>query len=255
MKRKNEKVPEFDEIIFENRNKNYGAYYLRKCYKSATTFSILGGSVFFTVIMLAISLKTEEGSATSGLQIVAIEMSDPLIQVDVPEPAVKPPDEIKNTIKNLQPKVVSDTSEVDEFIPITEEINEATTDGIVTEEVIIAENPEPEIPAETKPFIVVEEPPEYPGGTTALLKYISENLIYPPVAQENNIQGRVILKFVVNSDGSADRIEILRSIDPLLDNEAMRVVSTLPRFKPGKQGGVPVPVWFTLPVVFKINNR
>jgi protein TonB len=252
MKRKKEKVPEFDEIIFENRNKKYGAYDLRKRYKSATSLSILGGSVFFTILMMAISLTTEEGTAKTGLKEVIIEVSDPVLPKDIPEPDIKPPPELKNTIKNLQPEVVNDTSQADSFIPITEEIIETTKDGNVTEEVIFTENRDPEIPAETKPFIVVEEPPEYPGGNTALLKYISENIKYPAIAQENNIQGRVILKFVVNPDGSADRIEVLRGIDPLLDNEAIRVVQSLPRFKPGKQGGVPVPVWFTLPVVFRL---
>ena len=255
MKRKKEKVPEFDEIIFENRNKNYGAFDIRKRYKSATSLSILGGSVLFAVLIIAISFTTEEGTAITGLKTVIIEVSDPVNPEDVPEPDIKPPPELMNTIKNLQPEVVSDTSQIDSYIPITEEIIETTKDGNVTEEVIFTENPDPVIPPETKPFIVVEEPPEYPGGTTALFKFISENIKYPPDAQNNNIQGRVILKFVVNADGSADRIEVLRGIDPLLDNEAVRVVQALPRFKPGKQGGLPVPVWFTLPVVFRLENN
>ena len=97
--------------------------------------------------------------------------------------------------------------------------------------------------------------PEFPGGDMALLKYIHENLIYPSDAQINNVQGRVVLKFVVNGDGSVDRIEVIRSVDPLLDNEAIRVIGRLPKFKPGKQGGVPVPVWFTIPVTFRIENN
>ena len=106
-----------------------------------------------------------------------------------------------------------------------------------------------------KVFISVEEKPEYPGGDAALFRFISENLNYPSEAERNNVQGRVILQFVVNPDGSVGKIEILRSIDPLLDNEAIRVVKILPKFKPGKQGGVPVKVWFSLPVLFKIEKN
>jgi len=159
------------------------------------------------------------------------------------------------SINNLPPKVVTDSLEATPFIPITDVINATIKDGNVIDSVVYTDPVTPEIPAEEKIFVAVEEMPEYPGGNPALFKYISENLIYPPDAQINNIQGRVILKFVVNRNGSVDRIEIIRSIDSLLDNEAIRVVKTLPKFRPGKQGGVPVPVWFSLPVLFKIENN
>jgi len=255
MKRKNEKAPGFDEIIFENRNKSYGAYNLRKRYNSTTSLSILGAVTLVTLLTIAFSFSIEEGNASTGPKSVIIMISDPIVNEVVPPPQLKPPPKLTNEIKNFQPEVVSDTSLVDTFIPITEEIIETVQDGNVNDEVIITENPDPVIPPETKPFIVVEEPPEYPGGISALLKFISEEINYPSDAANNNIQGKVIVKFVVNADGSADRIEVIRSIDPLLDNEAVRVIKTLPRFKPGKQGGVPVPVWYSLPVVFKLENR
>ena len=255
MKRKIEKVPGFDEIIFENRNKKYGAYDLRRRYNSVTSLSILGAVAIFTLLMAGLSITTEEGSASAGPKIVTIVMSDPVLTEPVVPPALKPPPDVTNHINNLKPEVVSDTSQIDTYIPITEEIIETTKDGNVTEVVTFVENPDPEIPPEIKPFIVVEESPEYPGGNTALMRFINDNIKYPADAQNNNIQGRVILKFVVNPNGSVDRIEVLRGIDPLLDNEAIRVVSTLPRFNPGKQGGVAVPVWFTLPVLFKIENN
>jgi protein TonB len=141
------------------------------------------------------------------------------------------------------------------FSPITDVVNATIRNGNVIDSAVYTEPVTPEIPVEEKVFVSVEEMPEYPGGNQALLKYISENLIYPQDAQINNIQGRVILKFVVNRNGSVDRIEIIRSIDSLLDNEAIRVVKTLPKFKPGKQGGMPVPVWFSLPVLFKIDDN
>jgi protein TonB len=101
-------------------------------------------------------------------------------------------------------------------------------------------------------FIKVEESPVFPGGEIALLKYIAENTKYPQEAAENNIQGKVIVKFAVSSDGSVKRIEILRGVHPTLDQEAMRVVSTLPLWKPGKQNGKPVSVWFMVPVSFEL---
>jgi protein TonB len=255
MKRKNEKVPEFDEIIFENRNRNYGAYELRKHYKSVASLSILGGIAFSAILLSALSFTTKDATPSSGDINVIIDLSKPVIPEIVRPAELKPPPELIKSIKNLQPEVVTDTSEVTTFIPATDVINATIENGRVTDSVVYVEPVTPEIPSETKVFIVVEEKPEYPGGLPALFKFIGENLQYPSEAQINNIEGKVILKFVVSPDGSVDRIEILRSIDPLLDNEAIRVVKTLPKFKPGKQGGVPVPVWFMLPVVFKIEKN
>jgi len=96
--------------------------------------------------------------------------------------------------------------------------------------------------------------PEPPGGISGLLKYIADNTRYPAVPQENNIQGTVIVKFCVTSKGGIDQVSILRPVDPDLDAEAIRVVKTLPTFRPGKQGGVPVPVWFTVPIKFQIKT-
>jgi protein TonB len=117
---------------------------------------------------------------------------------------------------------------------------------------MVIENPVEIVPAEPEPYIFVEEPPEYPGGNKALLEFISKNLNYPSEALNNNIQGRVILKFVVKEDGSVGRIEVLKSVDPLIDKEAVRVIGMLPKLKPGKQNGVPVPVWFSVPVTFQL---
>ena len=106
--------------------------------------------------------------------------------------------------------------------------------------------------AEAEPFVVVEEMPMYPGGDTELLKYIAEHTVYPEVAKENNIQGRVIVRFCVTSKGGVSQVSILKGVDPELDKEAIRVVNTLPAFKPGKQGGKPVPVWYMVPITFTL---
>ena len=100
-------------------------------------------------------------------------------------------------------------------------------------------------------FEIVEQNPMFPGGNEALMKWLSKNLKYPASAQENGIQGRVLVQFVVNKDGSIVEPKVLRSVDPALDKEALRVVSTMPKWQPGKQRGKTVRVRFTLPVTFR----
>jgi TonB family protein len=111
----------------------------------------------------------------------------------------------------------------------------------------------PAQPTDDIPFVVVEEMPMFPGGDSALLAYIVNNTKYPALAKTNNIQGRVIARFCVNKEGGVDRVSILKGVDPQLDAEAIRVVSTLPVFKPGKQGGKAVSVWYMVPITFTLN--
>jgi len=106
--------------------------------------------------------------------------------------------------------------------------------------------------SEIEPFVVVEEMPAFPGGDQALLKYIGENTNYPQVSKEQNIQGRVIIRFCVTEKGGISQISVLKRVSPELDKEAMRVVSTLPDFNPGKQGGKAVPVWYMVPITFTL---
>ena len=101
-------------------------------------------------------------------------------------------------------------------------------------------------------FQVVETMPSFPGGDAALFKFLSNNVKYPAIAQENGIQGRVICQFVVNKDGSIVDVEVVRSVDPSLDKEAIRVIQSMPKWSPGKQRGKPVRVKYTLPVNFKL---
>ena len=103
-------------------------------------------------------------------------------------------------------------------------------------------------------FVVVEQQPEFPGGMSALMKFLSDNIKYPVIAQENGIQGRVITNFVVERDGSITDVNVVRGQDPSLDKEAVRVIKTMPRWKPGQQRGKPVRVRFTLPVQFRLQN-
>ena len=102
--------------------------------------------------------------------------------------------------------------------------------------------------------MVVENQPEFPGGNAAMMKFLSDNIKYPVIAQENGIQGRVICNFVVERDGSITDVQVVRGVDPSLDKEAVRVIQQMPRWTPGKQRGQAVRVRFTLPVVFRLQN-
>ena len=137
----------------------------------------------------------------------------------------------------------------------TESIEVNTEDDKEAEVVIAApvEAPVEEEEEEEVVFVVVESMPEFPGGQQALFKYLSENVKYPVIAQENGIQGRVICQFVVNKDGSIVDVEVVRSGgDPSLDKEAVRVIKSMPKWKPGKQRGKAVRVKYTVPVNFKL---
>ena len=101
-------------------------------------------------------------------------------------------------------------------------------------------------------FEVVENMPDFPGGQAALMQYLAKNIKYPTIAQENGTQGRVIVQFVVNKDGSIVDAKVVRSVDPFLDKEALRVINTMPKWKPGMQRGKPVRVKFTVPVMFRL---
>jgi len=112
----------------------------------------------------------------------------------------------------------------------------------------------PHVYEEGTPFVVVEEMPQFPGGDSALLAYISQNTKYPESAKANKVEGRVIVRFCITDVGDIDRVSVLKSVDAELDAEASRVVKSLPKFKPGKQGGKPVNVWYMVPITFGLNN-
>jgi protein TonB len=170
-----------------------------------------------------------------------------------PTPPPPPPADIVQQAKYIPPVVV-DSVKPDEVVQLMT-ADEAQL-SVKNEEVVeIAPENKAEVQEEQPepdPFIVVEEMPIPPGGERGLLEFIGANLRYPAIAQENNIQGRVIVKFCVTSKGGVDLVSIYKGVDPELDAEAIRVVKLLPLFKPGKQGGKPVPVWFSVPINFKI---
>ena len=136
-----------------------------------------------------------------------------------------------------------------------EETNFASSEE-TGEDVVIKHIPvtvDEEVVVEDDIFVIVEENPQFPdGGTVGLLQYLGKNIKYPTIPQENGTQGRVTVQFVVNKDGSIVDVKVIRGVDPYLDKEAVRVISTMPKWIPGKQRGVPVRCKFTVPVTFKL---
>lgn len=255
MKKEASRSQGFDEIVFRNRNKIYGAYNIRKKYNSTTSIAILAASLIFTLLVEGLSSNKSDVKASDPQTGVIVVIADPVTTKYIEPPEQKPLENVTRTINNLKPEVTDDTSAVTPNTLSTDDLLGTVTNGDVNDTTAaIADTPETVIPVEQKPFVRVEEMPEYPGGLGALMKFIGENLNYPSKAQELNIQGKVLLQFVVSPDGSITDINVLKGVDPLLDAEAIRVVKTLPRFRPGKQGGVPVPVYFSLPVSFRIAN-
>lgn len=140
---------------------------------------------------------------------------------------------------------------VDDDVEIEEEVEIQDVEADATTEIV--EMPPVEEEAEPDFFTIVEDMPAFPGGDAALLKYIAENVKYPPIAKENGITGVVYVSYIVDRDGSVKDVKVVRGADPFLDKEAIRVVKTLKGYKPGKQRGKPVPVQFTIPIRFVLN--
>lgn len=166
-----------------------------------------------------------------------IEMDvPPTNQEKKPPPPPPPPTleivEDKTEIEN-QPELVS--TEADE------------SDAVIE----IEEAPE-EVAAEPEIFLVVEQMPQFPGGLQALTNFLRSNIKYPPLAKENDIKGKVFVKFVVTSDGKVDKAQVLKGIGGGCDEEALRVVNNMPRWEAGKQRGKAVSCWFTLPINFTL---
>ena len=256
MKKNKEKVPEFDDIIFRDRNKEYGAYNLRKRYNSTMSISLVVGLSFSISLVLIPFFASDPGELQPVDRIDISASFDPtLLEPPIPpkSPAfVQPPAGAINQLRSLPPEIVADGAVPEGDMTATDILNQEIGDGKPVEVSPGEPDPAPVIPPDDLPRVFVKEMPSFPGGNAELMRYISEQIIYPEDALMNRIQGTVILRFVVSRTGEVINVELIRGIDPLLDNEAIRVVSGLPRWRPGKQEGVPVPVYFTMPVTFKI---
>jgi protein TonB len=174
-------------------------------------------------------------------------------EIVLPAPPPPPAAEIILQAKYIPPVIVDSVNPQETERLMTADEAQINTQNEEVVEIVKEVKPEvQEAKTETEPFLSVEEMPEPPGGISGLYKYIAENTIYPEKAHENNIQGKVFVRFCVTAKGNIEQVSIYKSVDPELDAEAIRVVKTLPRFEPGKQSGIPVPVWFIVHINFQL---
>lgn len=272
---------EWCDLVFEGRNKDYGAYRMRansgRRQAWALIYVVIGILVIGALVALSIVVKDSVQQGQGDEYTAALEMSklkeekkpeekkEEKIELKYEKPLEKVA--VKASIQFTVPKIVDDDQvredqelkTMDELISSKAAIGSQTYKGdeggtINIDDLKDNQQAGGTATPEEEPdvFTVVEQPPTFPGGEAALLRYVSEHVKYPAIAQEQEIQGTVVLRFVVLEDGSIGDVIIQRGLDPSCDKEAVRVVKSLPRFVPGKQQGRPVKVWFTLPIRFII---
>ena len=226
--------------------------------EGSKTLSLLMGMVVgLAILFVGFEWGTSELqiSESEGIADIFVEEEIEMTrqEEDVPPPPPPPPPQQQEVVAEVL-SIVEDTEDVGQQILMSTEDTqrEAQTQTYVAPTIAVVEQVEEE--SEQQIFVIVEKQPEFPGGDVARVKFLSDNIRYPVVAQENGISGRVTCQFVVNTDGTIVDIEVIRGVDPSLDREAIRVISTMPKWTPGEQRGKPVRVRFTLPVTFRLQQ-
>ena len=265
---------EWLDIIFEGKNKDYGAYTLRSDSpkRHSVAFIVVAAAAVLTILSASLINTYNQNKRKEKITDV-VQMSDiSMKNAEVPKENIEkryeapPPIELKSTIKFTAP-VIMDDNKVNENNQITSQdelvgakVEISTTTVIGTDEqsgkniadlekdkLVVGEKaPDEEV------HIVVEQPPSFPGGDAALMEYLNNNISYPAIAVDMNIQGKVTCSFVVGKDGSIQDVRVERSVDGSLDKEAVRVIKSMPRWIPGRQGGNAVKVKYYLPVTFRL---
>ena len=273
--------PKWVEMVFAGKNKEYGAYQLRKGTSGRNIKALLILVIAAALVggFLAWKVIEQKQAEEQQAYMEAMQLAELQKQAKKEEkkkepvkPMIEPKKEIpvaRETQKFTAPVIKKDElvkeenqvkqmDKLDEKVAVGTENKEGTKDRLaeaVRSDIAVAAPPPPPAPkpeVSNKVFDVVEEMPHFPGGAAALQAFLSSNTKYPVVAQENGVQGRVIVSFVVERDGSITDVRVVRSVDPSLDREASRVVRSMPRWSPGKQNGSAVRVKYTVPVVFRL---
>ena len=267
---------DWTEMVFEGRNKEYGAYRLRKNAGKRNLYSLITIFIAALAIWGGISLvkfvesRTKTVAQTSVAVLSALNQpkkkaevkQQQKVKLEQPEKVVE---RVKSSVKFTAPVIKKDdeVKPEDELKTQDELMNTKTAIGALDvkgnddangevlklKEAVAQPEPKPEV---EKVFDVVEQMPSFPGGPSALMEWLSNNVKYPVVAQENGVQGRVVVSFVVERDGSITDVKVVRGVDPSLDKEASRVVKAMPRWIPGKQNGSAVRVKYNVPVAFRL---
>lgn len=266
---------EWTDIVFEGRNQAYGAYQLRTgtSKRNLRSIMIVAFSAVFLYLGLTLYRMAESRRTVANTQ--AIEFANlndkkPKAKVEREVPVKVEPERIvekvKTSIKFTAPvikkdELVDEKDEIklDEIEKSNKAIGALTVDGnddvggdVLRIKDEIAPPAPPKAVEDNKIFEVVEQKPTFPGGDAALMSWLSQNIKYPVIAAENGVQGRVIVQFVVEKDGSITDVNVAKSVDPSLDKEAARVIKSMPKWIAGRQNGLPVRVRFMVPVTFRL---
>jgi len=250
----------WDEMVFENRNREYGAFAVRKGYNGNVVTGLIATLIAVVLVILYPTLAKMFGQDTVREQtpprkLVYTELSapPPIDKPKPPPPQVQLP-RLQKIIKFVPPRVVKE--EVRDVIPTVEEIKVNNTGAEQTEgpaQVIFDEPVAEVVEADDELFTVVDQQPEYAGGYDAMMAFIKANMVYPANARRMRIEGTVHVSFIVSKTGQISDVKILRGIMTECDREAIRVIQMMPAWKPGKQNGRAVNVRFILPLKFRLS--
>ena len=276
---------EWCDLVCEGKNKDFGAYVIRtespKRHNMAVLWTLIGAvavaALAFGLVKANQYLEERRLANAQDQTEVLIDMSQEAEEPEPEQQRVEPekpevlPEEVLKSVKVTELQIVEDEKvKKEDEIKTQDELKETETafgqkdnekgteDRNVTktlkDEVVVEKKEEKPKEVKEEVFRSVEQMPQFPGGEAALMKYLQSHINYPPMAAENNIQGKVIVQFVVGKDGKVGEVKVVRSVDKDLDREAVRVCKMLPKFTPGRQNGQPVSVWYTLPVQFKLQG-
>ena len=276
---------EWCDLVFEGKNKDFGAYVIRtestKRHNLAVLWTLIGAvavaALAFGLVKANQYLEERRLANAQDQTEIFMDMSQEAEEPEPEQQRVEPekpevlPEEVLKSVKVTELQIVEDEKvKKEDEIKTQDELKETETafgqkdnekgteDRNVTrtlkEEVVVEKKEEKPKEVKEEVFRSVEQMPQFPGGEAALMKYLQSHINYPPMAAENNVQGRVVVQFVVDKTGKVGEVKVVRSVDKDLDKEAVRVCKSLPKFTPGRQNGQAVSVWYTLPVTFKLQG-
>ena len=277
---------EWRDIVFEGKNKDFGAYQMRagseKRHTRAVLIVLAGLLVILVLLILSItgvfSKGDDEGAdAATEQELVTYtpdeqaeeEEIEEQVQIEQPEEEIIQPEEVANEQRVTELMIVEDDQfdkekEVKDKTEVMEneaqagvmDITEGTNDlnKQIVREQVIAEEPKAPEPEKVYTMAMVEQKPEFPGGEAAMYKWLGDHISYPAQAAEEGVQGRVVVQFDISKTGSIENVKVVRGRHQALDKEAMRLVKAMPKWRPGRNNGQPVKVTYTLPVTFKLQQ-
>jgi periplasmic protein TonB len=257
---------DFDDLIFEHRNKEYGAYLLRRRYNFNVLISVLIGSFIISTLVIIPFLKTigekKDLSNQRKIRFVEVKMDKmelPKEDIFIPPAPPPPPANSVPNIKYIAPVVVDTVPQNEKPLPSVAEVQASnpSNDQLVaagpgtSDDLLTGQEGE----KSDEPFMIVEVKPTFKGGDIEKFReWVQKKAVYPQIAQDNGIQGKVILTFVVEKDGSVSNIKVVKGVDKILDDEAVKAIQASPKWSPGLQRGRPVRVRFFIPLVFSFSK-